>query len=49
MPEASWGGTSDLGVRGGAPIITCLEGFTPNPSSNDKRNLGAQVVADEES
>ena len=32
-------GTSDLGMRGEAQIITPFERFTPNPSSNYKKEL----------
>ena len=46
MSEASWAGTSVLGVEeGSAQIITHFEKFTPNYSSNYKRRLGAQVIS----
>lgn len=46
MSQASWVGTSDLGVEeGSAEIITHFEKFTPNSSSNYKRRLGGQVMS----
>ena len=48
VSAASWVGTSDLGMRGEARIITPFQRFTPTSSLNYKRKLGAWVTADQE-